>query len=63
MAITGHSDYAAMRPYIAISSETAKQELVKWEIGSIKNDLAKLINQMDQTQLEKMVTKARKLLK
>jgi integrase len=63
MTITGHSDYAAMKPYIAISNETSKHELVKWEIGSIKSELTKLIDQMDQPRLEKLVSKARALLR
>ncbi len=63
MTITGHSDYDSMKPYIAISSETSKRELVKWETGSIKSELTKLIEQMDHSQLEKLVAKARNLLR
>jgi hypothetical protein len=62
MTMTGHADYETMRPYISISDETSKRELVKWEVGSTKSELTKLIDQMDQPQLEMMVSKAQELL-
>lgn len=63
MSCTGHADYETMKPYIAISDETSKQELVKWEVGSIRNELNKVLEDMSEEELTKVVTYARKLIK
>lgn len=55
MTCTGHADYETMKPYIAISDETSKHELVKWEIGSIRNELHRLLDDMNEEQLSEMV--------
>lgn len=59
MTCTGHADYETMKPYIAISDETSKHELVKWEIGSIRNELHRLLDDMTEEQLSKMVKYAK----
>ena len=51
MSCTGHADYATMKPYIAISDETSKHELVKWEIGSVRNELNSLLDEMNEDEL------------
>lgn len=61
MTCTGHADYETMKPYIAISDETSKHELVKWEIGSIRNELHRLLDDMSEEQLSQMVTYAKKI--
>ena len=55
MSITGHADYETMKPYIAVSDETSKQELVKWEIGSVRNRINKLLDEMDEEQLSQVL--------
>ena len=51
MSCTGHSDYAAMKPYISISDETSRHELLKWEIGSIRNEIDKILDTLDENQM------------
>lgn len=51
MSCTGHADYATMKPYIAISDETSKQELVKWEIGSVRNEINKILDGLSEAKL------------
>ena len=63
MSCTGHADYETMKPYIAISDETSKQELIKWEVGSVRNELNKLIDDMSEAELCKIVSYAKKLKK
>ncbi len=55
MSCTGHADYETMKPYIAISDETSKQELIKWEVGSVRNELNKLLEHLSEAQLIKIV--------
>lgn len=63
MTCTGHADYETMKPYIAISDETSKHELVKWEIGSIRNELHRLLDDMTEEQLSQMVQYAKEIVK
>lgn len=62
MTCTGHADYETMKPYIAISDETSRQELVKWEIGSIRNELYRLLEDMTEDQLSLMITRAKEII-
>lgn len=55
MKCTGHSDYAAMKPYICISDETSRREIAKWEIGSVRNQLNKVLDSMNIKQLNQML--------
>lgn len=55
MSCTGHSDYATMKPYIAISEDTSRQELVKWEIGSVRNKINKILDDYSEEELLKVL--------
>lgn len=63
MSCTGHADYATMKPYIAISDETAKHELVKWEIGSVRNELNSLLDEMTEDELTDVLSYLKDLKK
>ena len=62
MTCTGHSDYATMKPYIAISDETSKHELQKWELGSLRNELDRILDSMDEEKLSRIIEYAKKLI-
>lgn len=55
MSCTGHADYATMKPYIAISDETSKLELIKWEVGSVRNELYKILEEMNEDELRQVI--------
>lgn len=63
MACTGHSNYTAMRPYVAISDETSRMELRKWDIGSVRNELNRLLDTMKEDNLSRMIEYAKSLIK
>ena len=63
MSCTGHADYATMKPYIAISDETSKHELVKWEIGSVRNELNSLLDGMNEDALTDILNYVKNLRK
>ncbi len=63
MSITGHADYESMRPYISISDETSRRELIKWELESKRTLLYRTIDALDDEQLEKILRYAERLAK
>lgn len=58
---TGHANHATMKPYIAISDETSKQELLKWEVGSVKNELYKILEDMTEKELRQVISYAKSI--
>ncbi len=63
MSITGHADYESMRPYISISDETSRRELIKWELDSIRSRLYKVVEELNEEKLDKLLEYAERLLR
>ncbi len=55
MRCTGHSNYATMKPYIETTSETQALEMERWNKSQSKSQIIKLLDEMDETRLQKML--------
>ena len=62
MKCTGHSDFDAMRPYIAVSENTIRHDLGRWEEGDVRILLNDYLSRMDDTQLSQILDFARTLI-
>lgn len=56
MICTGHSDFRAMRPYVAVADETTQSEMQKWDRQSDRALVSSLIEHADDEQLKKLVS-------
>lgn len=57
MSCTGHADYKAMQPYIDVADETARKEIKKWDKQSNRSKLLELIDQLDDGQMLRALTR------
>lgn len=63
MSCTGHANYRSMKPYIEVVDDTQKKELERWSFqtkttatqGDDKNELVKLLSDIDPEQKEAIV--------
>lgn len=52
MKITGHEDYDSMKPYISVTDDSVKIEMMKWQSNPLKKQIITLLSDATQEQAE-----------
>lgn len=55
MKITGHEDYDSMKPYIGVTDETVKIEMLKWQTNPLKRKAISMLNTASHSQLQAVI--------
>lgn len=55
MKITGHDDYDSMKPYIGVTDDSVKIEMMKWQTNPLRLKAISMISSASQEQLETVI--------
>ncbi|MCQ2147512.1 MAG: site-specific integrase [Bacteroidales bacterium] len=55
MKITGHEDYDSMKPYIGVTDETVKIEMLKWQTNPLRHKAISMIGSASIEQIEEII--------